>query len=67
MMDLPPVLENLLSHLLNTHGTIMAWNIYQGDNGIVNVNMAECTVMCPFLPKNVCFQTIFKIQYALRI
>ena len=38
-MDLPPVLENLLDHLLKTHGTIMSWNIYQGDNGFVNVNM----------------------------
>ena len=39
MMDLPPVLMDLLNHLLKTHGTVMSWNIYQRDDGIVNVNI----------------------------
>ena len=38
-MDLPPVLMDLLNHLLKTHGTVMSWNIYQRDDGIVNVNI----------------------------
>ena len=39
MMDLPPVLMDLLNHLLKTHGTVMSWNIYQKDDGIVNINI----------------------------
>ena len=38
-MDVPLALTNMLNHLLSTHGNITSWNIYQGDNGIVNVNI----------------------------
>ena len=38
-MEMPPALKNMLNHLLKTHGSIKSWNIYQGDNGIVNVNI----------------------------
>ena len=38
-MELPPALNNMLNHLLRTHGNIKSWNIYQGENGIVNINI----------------------------
>ena len=39
MMELPTALTNILNHLLNTHGSITSWNIYQGNSGTVNVNI----------------------------
>ena len=38
-MEIPLALTNMLNHLLRTHGNIKSWNIYQGDNGIVNINI----------------------------
>ena len=38
-MEMPLALTNMLNHLLRTHGNIKSWNVYQGDNGIVNVNI----------------------------
>ena len=38
-MEMPPALTHLLNHMLNTHGTIKSWNMYQGDSGFVNINI----------------------------
>ena len=39
MMEMPPVLTNLINHLLNTYGGVKSWNIFESDNGTVNVNI----------------------------
>ena len=48
-MEMPPALTSMLNHLLRTHGSIKSWNIYQGDNGIVNVNIRFSDITGEFI------------------
>ena len=46
-LDIPPVLLNMLEHLLNTYGHIKSWNIYENNaKGLVHVNIRFDDILC---------------------
>ena len=44
--NMPPVLENMFKHLLNTYGHIRGWNIYENDRGFINLNIRFSSIVC---------------------
>ena len=44
--NMPPVLENMFKHLLNTYGHIRGWNIYENDKGFINLNIRFSSIVC---------------------
>jgi len=38
-LDIPPVLKNMIHHLLTTYGPTKSWNIYENTKGTINVNI----------------------------
>ena len=46
-LDIPPVLKNIIHHLLNTYGHIKSWNLYENVKGTINVNIRfDNVVVC---------------------
>ena len=38
-MDLPIILQNMISTVMNTCGTVSSWNIFENNQNLVNVNI----------------------------
>ena len=45
-LDIPPVLTNMMHHLLTTYGHIKSWNIYENVKGTINVNIRFDNIVC---------------------